>query len=1309
MSSLLTGRRRPAAWLFALIVAGACTAGADRLLGPSLSPNDRALGDVTPATSGVVISQVYGGGGNSGATLKNDFIELYNGGAEDVDLTGWSVQYASAGGSSWQTTPLSGTIAVGHYYLIQEAAGTGGTVSLVPDATGTGSGIAMAGGAGKVALVSSTAPLVGTGCPRSGSPTIVDYVGYGNAASGGANCFEGTGATGTLSNTQSALRKDGGRQDTNDNAADFLVTPSNAVPTPRNSATTPLPPLNTLVISITPLGSTVDIGTPVNFTASAAKGGSIVAINTATWSSSNTAVASIDPASGLAMPLTGGSTTITVTAVTSAGTASASTTLSVNAPALPSDVIISQVYGGGGNNGATLRNDFIELYNGGTTPVTLDGWSVQYSSATAATWSTSNKTDLAGVIQPGHYFLIQEAAGAGGSADLPTADLIGSISVGGTSGKIALVRSTAVLTGPCPKGDATIADFVGYGLADCFRGSSATGVLTAATAALRRDYGRTNTNDNGADFEVADPTPRNSSQTPPPPGVAASVAVAPSFWSMRTTQTRTFSATARASDGRLITTPIVWSSSAPAVATVDATSGLVTARGLGTTTISATAPSGAVGTATVNVIIGNVTVQARDPLPVGFQAQLFLNTGSTDSNNGPVTNADITWSSSNPAVVSVTPANGLITAHTVGSAVITALSRTDGVSSGSTTIVTVDPVFSATARTGHNMDLGTPTDADASDDILITRREYTTSYNPRRGVTNWVSWNLDASHKGSLARCNCFTADTALVRLGFPAYDTNDWINNGTNGQYSRGHMSPSADWNISTGDNATTFYLTNMLPQNQEMNAGPWGKLEDYLRTRAVGTTEIYIVSGGIFTKDRRGPGVDGFGTISNAGKIAIPDSIWKVAVIVPDARNVADIGSPNDVEVIAINTPNQAPPTSTTPYTEYSTTIEKIQRSTGYDLLSALPEAVQCKLEQRNCAPSSVISGTGLAGGAEGSSLHFDASTSSDVDGTVQQYQWSIDGTVVGSGPTLDHVFADNGTYQVRLVVTDNGGASDVTTSSVSVSNVAPSIGALTGGTVNEGSAFTAAGSFVDPGDDSWNATVDYGDGSGVQPLTLAGKGFSLAHSYANNGSYTITVTVTETDAEGASGSQSTTVTVTNVAPVVATFDGATILRGETYASSGTFADPGADVWTATVNYGDGSGASALTLTGNAFALQHTYSLVGVQTVTVTVSDADGGSGTRTAQVTVLSSGQATTALASMVSALASSGSMEEGDAKWLANKLDVTGKELARGNDVAARNQLQQAIERIEAAQRAGRLSSTDAETLTSYATRILASMA
>jgi predicted extracellular nuclease len=86
----------------------------------------------------VAISQVYGGGGNSGATYTNDFIELYNPGNSAVDITGWSVQYASATGTSWQVTALSGTIQPGNYYLIQEAAGSGGTTPLpTPDATGT--------------------------------------------------------------------------------------------------------------------------------------------------------------------------------------------------------------------------------------------------------------------------------------------------------------------------------------------------------------------------------------------------------------------------------------------------------------------------------------------------------------------------------------------------------------------------------------------------------------------------------------------------------------------------------------------------------------------------------------------------------------------------------------------------------------------------------------------------------------------------------------------------------------------------------------------------------------------------------------------------------------------------------------------------------------------------------------------------------------------------------------------------------------------------------------------------------------------
>jgi len=170
----------------------------------------------------VVISQVYGGGGNSGATLRSDFIELRNNGNTAVDLSGWSVQYASSSGSSWNRTNLSGSIAPGGYFLIKQADGSGGTVNLpTPDAIGT---IAMSGSAGKVALVSTQTTLSGT-CPLGG--TVVDFVGFGSAT----NCSE-TAPTANLNNTTAALRAEDGCVDTGNNSADFAL----GAPVPRNSA-----------------------------------------------------------------------------------------------------------------------------------------------------------------------------------------------------------------------------------------------------------------------------------------------------------------------------------------------------------------------------------------------------------------------------------------------------------------------------------------------------------------------------------------------------------------------------------------------------------------------------------------------------------------------------------------------------------------------------------------------------------------------------------------------------------------------------------------------------------------------------------------------------------------------------------------------------------------------------------------------------------------------------------------------------------------------------------------------------------------
>ena len=136
----------------------------------------------------------------------------------------------------------------------------------------------------------------------------------------------------------------------------------------------------------------------------------------------------------------------------------------------------------------------------------LSGWSVQYAGASGTSWQ---KTLLAGTLAPGRYFLVQEAAGSGGTQPLPTPDVAGSILLAANAGKVALVKNSSTLTGSCPTGSA-LADFVGYGNADCFEGTHATSAPGNTTAVFRKDEGCADSDDNGADFSTAAPSPRNS-------------------------------------------------------------------------------------------------------------------------------------------------------------------------------------------------------------------------------------------------------------------------------------------------------------------------------------------------------------------------------------------------------------------------------------------------------------------------------------------------------------------------------------------------------------------------------------------------------------------------------------------------------------------------------------------------------------------------------------------------------------------------------------------------------------------------------
>jgi hypothetical protein len=183
------------------------------------------------ASPDLVVSQVFAGGGNAGASFTNDYVELFNRGNSTVDLSGWTVQYATAAGTAWTPTALAGTVLPGGRHLVQLASGgANGSALPAPDSTGT-TNLSTAGG--KLALVHDTAPLT---CGASvGSCSAVasvhDLLGYGTATD-----YEGAAAP-ALTNTTAAVRADGGCTDTDANASDF--TAAAAVPRNSSAATTP--------------------------------------------------------------------------------------------------------------------------------------------------------------------------------------------------------------------------------------------------------------------------------------------------------------------------------------------------------------------------------------------------------------------------------------------------------------------------------------------------------------------------------------------------------------------------------------------------------------------------------------------------------------------------------------------------------------------------------------------------------------------------------------------------------------------------------------------------------------------------------------------------------------------------------------------------------------------------------------------------------------------------------------------------------------------------------------------------------------
>jgi PKD repeat protein len=253
----------------------------------------------------------------------------------------------------------------------------------------------------------------------------------------------------------------------------------------------------------------------------------------------------------------------------------------------------------------------------------------------------------------------------------------------------------------------------------------------------------------------------------------------------------------------------------------------------------------------------------------------------------------------------------------------------------------------------------------------------------------------------------------------------------------------------------------------------------------------------------------------------------------------------------------------------------------------------------------------------GLEGMTLAFSGAASSDPDGGALTYQWDFGDGTNGTGVSPSHTYADNGSYNVTLTVSDPDGASASATAVAAISNVAPLVDAGPDGTAPPaGTNFDFTGSFIDSGvnDGPWSVSINWGDGSASTPLTVTDQTLPISASHIYGvGTYTIKLLVTDKDLGAAYDVREITVPAANRQPTANPGGPYQSTEGSVLAINGAgSSDPDGDVLTYTWDFGDGS-------TGSGAAPTHTYAASGNYTVTLIVSDGKGGSDTRTATATI------------------------------------------------------------------------------------------
>lgn len=194
---------------------------------------------------------------------------------------------------------------------------------------------------------------------------------------------------------------------------------------------------------------------------------------------------------------------------------------------------------------------------------------------------------------------------------------------------------------------------------------------------------------------------------------------------------------------------------------------------------------------------------------------------------------------------------------------------------------------------------------------------------------NWVAWRTKRTDLADSRTRAKFEADQALPG-GMKHVQYYDYSGSG----YDRGHMVPSADRFADEQLNRETFLMTNIVPQSRSLNQFPWNKLESYARSLVFRGAETYTIAGVYGEKERL------------RGKVAVPTNCWKVIVVFE--RGQSDIQISTRTRVIAVDMPN-VDDLDGMPWDRYATTIDEIERRTGFDLFDLLPDEIENTIESR------------------------------------------------------------------------------------------------------------------------------------------------------------------------------------------------------------------------------------------------------------------------------------------------------------------------------------------------------------------------